>query len=162
MFETGVIYKIIVDLGITQHLIANCELIRDYYNNYSEYKTRSGEVLTSYRKDTLFMPLDNSFLKSTNVWYTPDLGFKLISTIQLGKKEIEMWLQTTNQPSQILHNRVISGYVDPINEQYVFWLKKTLKSPAIANLADIQPKKRSNQEILNSDTHVWDIWAIEA
>ena len=45
MFETGLTRKIIADSGTTQHLIANCELIRDYYDNYSEYQTGSGEVL---------------------------------------------------------------------------------------------------------------------
>ncbi len=48
MFETGLTRKIIADSGTTQHLIANCELIRDYYNDYSEYQTRSEEVLPSY------------------------------------------------------------------------------------------------------------------
>ncbi len=89
MFETGITQKIIVDLGITQHLIANCKLICDYYENYSKYQTRSGEILPSYEKN---MSLDNGFLKLSNVWYTLDLGFNLISTIQLRKKGVEMWL----------------------------------------------------------------------
>ncbi len=37
IFETGVTRKIIVDSGTIQHLIANRELIRDYYDDYSEY-----------------------------------------------------------------------------------------------------------------------------
>ena len=67
IFETGVTRKIIADLGITQHLIANCELIRDYYDDYPKYQTKSGKVLSSYRKSTLLIPLDNSFLKLSNV-----------------------------------------------------------------------------------------------
>ena len=37
IFETSVTQKIITDLGTTPHLIANCELIHDYYDDYSEY-----------------------------------------------------------------------------------------------------------------------------
>ncbi len=47
MFETGLTRKIIADSGTTQHLIANRELIRDDYDDYSEYQTGSGEVLPS-------------------------------------------------------------------------------------------------------------------
>ena len=114
MFETGVTRKIIADFDIIQHLITNCKLIRDYYNDYSEYQTGSREVLPLYGKGTLLLPLDNGFLKLTNVWYAPDLSFNLISTIQLGEKEIVMWLHTTNQSSQILYNGDILDYTNPI------------------------------------------------
>ena len=136
MFETGVTRKIIADSGTTQHLIANRDLIRDYYDDYSEYQTGSGEVLPSYGKGTLLLPLDNGFLKLSNVWYAPDLGFNLISTIQLGEKGVEMWLRTTDQPSQILHDGAILGYADPIDGQYVFRLKDNPEPPAIVNSAD--------------------------
>ena len=136
MFETGVTRKIIADSGTTQHLIANRDLIRDYYDDYSEYQTGSGEVLPSYGKGTLLLPLDNGFLRLTNVWYAPDLGFNLISTIQLGEKGVEMWLRTTDQPSQILHDGAILGYADPIDGQYVFRLKDNPEPPAIANTAE--------------------------
>ena len=106
MFETGVTQKLIADSGTIQHLIANRNLIRDYYDDYSEYQTGSGEILPSYRKSTLLLPIDNGFLKLTNVWYAPDLGFNLISTIELGEKEVEIWLQIIDQPSQILHDKL--------------------------------------------------------
>ena len=95
-FETGLISKIIADSGITQYLIANRKLIREYYDDYSEYQTGSEEVLPSYGKGTLFLPLHNGFLKLANVWYAPDLGFTLISTIQLGEKRVEIGLRTTD------------------------------------------------------------------
>ena len=63
MFQTGVTRKIIVDSGITQHLIANCDLIRNYYDDYSEYQTKSGEMLLFHGKVTLHIPLDIGFLK---------------------------------------------------------------------------------------------------
>lgn len=81
MFETSVTWKIIADLGIRQHVIANGDLIYDYYDNYSEYQTESKEVLLSYEKGTLLLPLDNDFLKLTNVWYALNLDFNLISII---------------------------------------------------------------------------------
>ncbi len=81
MFETGLTRKIIADSGTTQHLIANHELIRDYYEDYSKYQTGSGEVWPSFGKGALLLPLDNGFLKLANVWYTPNLDFNLISTI---------------------------------------------------------------------------------
>ena len=81
IFKTGVTRKIIADSGITQHLIANRDLIRDYYDDYSEYQTGSREVLPSYGKGTFLLLFDNSFLKLSNVWYAPDLSFNLISTI---------------------------------------------------------------------------------
>lgn len=40
MFETGVTRKIMIDLGTIPHLIANHELIFDYYNYYSKYLTK--------------------------------------------------------------------------------------------------------------------------
>ncbi len=151
MFETSVTRKIIADLGTTQYLITNRKLIRDYYDDYSKYQTGSGEVLPSYGKDTLLMPLDNGFLKLSDIWYVPDLGFNLISTIQLGEKMVEMWLQTTDQPSQILHNRAILGYANLIDGQYIFRLKQTLETPTIANSADIQPKR----EVKPRDIKLW-------
>ena len=151
MFETGVTRKIIADSGTTQHLIANRELICDYYDDYSEYQTGSGDVLPSYGKGTLLLPLDNGFLKLTNVWYAPDLGFNLISTIQLGDKGVEMWLRTTDQPSQILHDGAILGYADPIAGQYVFRLKETLKFPVFVNSADIKPKEAARP----GDIELW-------
>ncbi len=123
MFETGFTRKIIADSGTTQHLIANCKLICDYYDDYSEYQTGSGEVLPSYWKGNLLLPLDNGILKLTNVWYTPDLGFNLISTIQSGEEGVGMWLRTTDQPSQIVHDGEILGYADPIDGQYIFRVK---------------------------------------
>lgn len=84
------------------------------------------------------MSLNNGFMKLTNIQYTLDLNFNFINTIKIGKKGVEMWLQIINQPSQILHNRAIFGYVDIIDGQYIFWLKKTLKLLTIANSIDIQ------------------------
>ena len=149
MFETGVTQKIIADLGTTQHLITNRDLICDYYDDYSEYQTRSRKVLPSYAKSTLLLPLDKSFLKLNNIWYAPDLGFNLISTIQLGEKEVEIWLKTTDQPSQILHDEAILGYADFIDGQYVFWLKDNPKLPAIANSADTKGETKS------ADIELW-------
>ena len=81
MFETGIIQKNFAHSSTTQYLIANCKLICNYYDDYSKYQTGLGEVLPSYRKDTLLLLFDNGFLKLTNVWYTPNLGFNFISTI---------------------------------------------------------------------------------
>ena len=63
MFETGVTRKITADSRTTQHLIANRDLIRDYYGDYSEYQTGSGEVLPSYGKGTLLLPWITVFIK---------------------------------------------------------------------------------------------------
>ena len=149
MFETGVTRKIIVDSGTTQHFIANHDLIRNYYDDYLEYQTGSREVLPSYGKVTLLLPLDNGFFRLTNVWYAPDLGFNLISTIQLGEKGVEMWLQTTDQPSEILHDETILGYADSIDGQYVFWLKDDLEPPVIANIA------KTKRVAIPADIELW-------
>lgn len=81
MFETGASQKIILDSGTIQHLITYCEYIQDNYDDFSEYLTGLRKVLPSYEKSTLLLPLDNDFFSLTNVWYTQDLGFNLISTI---------------------------------------------------------------------------------
>ncbi len=141
MFETGLTRKFIADSSTIRHLIDNHELIRNYYDDYSEYQTGSGEVLPSYGKGTLLLPLDNGFWKFANVWYFPDFGFNLISTIQLGEKGLKMRLQTNDQPSQILHDREILGYADLIDSQYVLWVKKTLEQLIIGNSTSPQPKK---------------------
>ncbi len=148
MLETGITGKIIADLGTAKHLIANCQLIRDYYDDYSEYQTGSREAFPSYRKGTSFLPFDHGFLKLANVWYIPDLGFNLIRTIQLDKKEVEMCLRTTDQPFQILHDGEILGYADPIDGQYVFQLKKTSESPIIVkSTSPLEKKSTKPQDI---------------
>ncbi len=48
IFETGFTRKNIVDSGTKQHIIVNCNCICEYYEDYSEYQTGSGEVLPSY------------------------------------------------------------------------------------------------------------------
>lgn len=141
MSGTSTPFQIIADLGITEHLIANWDLIQDYYEDYSEYQTRSGEVLPSYDKGTLLLPLDHGTFKLLDIWYTPDLGFNLVSTIQLGKKRIEMWLYTLDQPSQILYNRATLGCADPLDRQYVFCLQKFSVPTLITNSAKIYIKK---------------------
>lgn len=67
IFKTGITQKVIADLSIIQYFITNHDLIHNYYNNYLEYQTRSREVLPFYRKNTLLLPLNNGFLKLTNV-----------------------------------------------------------------------------------------------
>lgn len=96
MFETSITRKIIVHSSTTQHLITNCGPICDHYDNNLDYQTGWKMILPSYGKDTLPIPLDNSFLDLANVCFFPNIGFNLINTVQLGKKEIKMWLQTTN------------------------------------------------------------------
>lgn len=132
------IRKVVVDSGTTQHLIANRDLIQNYYDDYSEYHTGSGEVLPSYDQGTVDLPLDNGSLTLLDVWYAPDIRYNFINTIQLGKKGVEMWLCTADQPSQILHNGSILGYADPIDGQYVFRLQEDLDSPStVVNSANI-------------------------
>lgn len=46
-----------------------------------------------------------------------------------------------DQSSYILYKRNILDYVDFINKQYIFWLKKAIKLPAFANSADVKSKK---------------------
>lgn len=103
------------------------------------------------RKDTTLLLLNNFCLKLTNVWYSPNLDFNLISTIQLGKKRVEMCLQTIDEPIENFHNRVVPGYFDPNDGQYVFWLRKTLEFFTIANSADTPPKKK----VIPRDIKLW-------
>ena len=109
MFETGVTRKIIADLSSTQHLIAKRNLISDYYDNYSKYQTGSEEVLPSYEKNTLLLPLNNGFLRLTNVWYTWNLGFNLISTIQLGEKGLRY---SCKQRISLLRSYIVEPSLD--------------------------------------------------
>lgn len=67
MFETRVTQKIIIDLDITYHLIAKCNFIYNYYDNYSKYQTGLGKVLLFYRESTILLIFDNGFLKITNI-----------------------------------------------------------------------------------------------
>ena len=61
-----------------------------------------------------------------------------MSTLQLGEKGVEMWLYTTNRPSQILHDGTILGYTNLIDGQYIFWLKDKPELSAIANIVEIK------------------------
>lgn len=67
IFETGVTQKIIADSSTKQHLITNYNLICNYYNDYLNYQTGPGEVLSSYGKGPLLLPLDNGFLRLFNI-----------------------------------------------------------------------------------------------
>ena len=69
-------------------------LICNYYNNYLKYQTGSKKILLLYEKNTLVLPIDNHILNLVNFCYTPDLSFKFIHTIQLGKKYV--WDVDTN------------------------------------------------------------------
>ena len=149
--NTAEIQKVIADSGTTQHLIANKDLIQNYYDDFSEYQTGSGEVLTSYGKGTLHLPLDNGSLTLLDVWYAPDLGYNLVSTIELGKKGIEMWLQASDRPSEVWHDESVLGYMDPVEGQYVFRLQgdSVSSSPTITNSAqmDTQAKQMKPKQI---------------
>lgn len=98
IFETSVNSKIIANLSTIQHFFVNCKLIYKYYNNYLKYWTWSKEVLPLHRENIPFMSFDNSFLKLINILYTSNLGFKLISIIQLYKKG---WNLARNKQSTI-------------------------------------------------------------
>ncbi len=52
-----------------------------------------------------------------------------------------MWLQTNDQPFQILHDGEIPGYADPIDRQYVLRVKKTSELPIIAHSTSSHSKK---------------------
>ncbi len=106
-----------------------------------EYHTGSNNVLLSYKKDYKRLTLENGFLKLANDWYTPDFSFNSISTIQLGEKDVEMWLQITDQIYLILHYKKILEYANSIDGQYVHQLKKTSKLPIIAHSKSSQSTK---------------------
>ncbi len=99
MFETGLIRKIIVDSDTTQYFIANRELIRDYYDDYSEYQTRSGEILPSYRKDTLLLPFDNDFFKLAISDILHNWASTLLAVFSLAKRGLRCgYKPLTNLP----------------------------------------------------------------
>ena len=132
--------KICIDSGTTAHLISNREFIQKYYEDYSVYQTGSGEELPSYGKGTLDLPMDNGSLTLVDVFYAPDLGFKLLSTILLGNKGVEVYLRETSVASQILYKDEVLGYADPIENQYVVRLKSTPISNAAAAQISPTPK----------------------
>ena len=117
--------KFILDSGTTAHLIANKDLIHNYYEDFEQYQTGSGKCLLSYEKGKLFIPLDGANLAVNDVLYTPDLGYNLISPMLLGRKGVETYLRSHNIASQLLHNGKVIGYADSINNQYVLCIKAT-------------------------------------
>ena len=125
----GLPNKFILDLGTTVHLIANKDLIHDYYKDFEQYQTGSGKCLLSYGKGKLFIPLDSVNLAINDVLYTPDLGYNLISPMLLSCKGVKMYLCSHNHALQLLHNGKVIGYADSIDIQYVLHVKAT----AVAN-----------------------------
>ena len=116
----------ILDSGSTAHLIANKDLMHDYYEDFEQYQTGSGERLPSYGKGKLFIPLDGANLAVNDVLYAPDLGYNLINPMLLGCKGVETYLRSYNHASQLLHNGKVIGYADSINNQYVLCVKATV------------------------------------
>ena len=110
---------------ISAHLIANRDLIQDYYEDFEQYRTGSGETLPPFGKGTLPMSLDHGTLTLLDVLYAPDLGYNLISTMLHGRKDVETYLRTSDPASQLLYKSNVLGYADPTNEQYVVRIKPT-------------------------------------
>ena len=48
-----------------------------------------------------------------------------MSSIQLGEKRVEIWLQTIDQPFNFSYGGEILEYADPIEWQYVLRVEKT-------------------------------------
>ena len=89
--------SLILDSGATAHLVANQEMFIEFTSGISTYQTGSDQVLMSPGFGKICVVLDigagiTNTLMLTNCIYAPDLDYNLISTPQLAKKGVDMYL----------------------------------------------------------------------
>ena len=116
-------------------------LITHYKDHQNMFEIGSGEKATSrgYGKDILLFQLLNGIVitpRVINSSWTLDLDNNLLSTISLGKKEIQVFLRRTGQLSKAFFEDEVVGLANMIDNQYVIRLAKPsiLKVNVMKNL----------------------------
>ena len=117
--------NLLLDSGTTDHSICNKDLfMRGTYKEEPSYlETGSGERILSEGVGSILVPLQNgngcqTDLVLTQVRYSSELRFNLISTRRLGKNGIETRLRAYGQPSELIYREKILGFADSIDQQY--------------------------------------------
>ena len=89
--------SLILNSEATAHLVTNQEMFIEFSSGISIYQTDSDQILTSSDFSKICVVLDVSTeitntLILTNYIYAPDLNYNLISTSQLVKKSVNIYL----------------------------------------------------------------------
>ena len=109
--------SLILDLRVITHLVTNWEMFIEFSSEISIYQTDSDQILTLSDFDKICVVLDVSTkitntLTLTNYIYTLDLNYSLISTSQLAKKSVNIYLWVSEKASELVYKDETLKYTD--------------------------------------------------
>ena len=133
---------LLINSGATDHALCNKDLFEPgfYRIMLNKLETGSGEVLKTEGRGSLSLLLKNEtgFIREfvlTDVLYTPDMNFNLISTARLAQKGVEIFLRKAGELSKIYYEEEVIGHAKLIDNQYV--IQTTPNSRALATTKNI-------------------------
>jgi hypothetical protein len=136
----GHITRKILDSGVTDHIFCNRSAFISYTPKISICETGTGKKFTAKSTESIQMKLiddqDRSKLVTlTEMLYSSQLQYNLISTIKLDKKGVETLLSLSIKTSKLLMRNDVIAVADIINSQYV--LRENSESRVLAKLAGL-------------------------
>ena len=119
-------HDLLIDFDVIAHIICNNDLFQEetFRNENNRLKTGFEKMLSTEKKDSLLVSLDNENESVTNlilinVLLIFDLKFNLISTIQFDKKNISTYLKANDKLAQLIYKERMIELIKTINDQYV-------------------------------------------
>ena len=133
---------LLIDLGVTVHMIVNQRMFTQFSTEIFYYQTRSGEILESSERDTICIDFDindkSLHLNLTNCVYASDLHYNLISTSQLITKEVKIVLRAVKELLKLVYTSETLTYADlTTHNTYVLQVKHLLILNKITNLVKL-------------------------
>ena len=133
---------LLIDSGATDHALGNKDLFEpgSYRIMSNKLETGSGEVLKTEERGSLSLFLKNETegireFVLTDVLYTSDLNFNLISTARLAQKRVEIFLRKAGELSKIYYEEKVIDHAKLIDNQY--FIQTTFNSRALATIKNI-------------------------
>ena len=135
-FQNPITFVIIYS-GATDHFFSNRDLFSTYKEYEYEFETSTREKIVAHGYGNINLRMSElkgniNTLKVTYVSWVPKLGHNLLSSMNLARKGVEIFLKKVGLPSEIVVDEDVFGLSDIIENQYVFQLAETLK-PATVN-----------------------------
>ena len=97
-----------------------------------EFETGTEEKIAAHSYGNVDLRINDlkdntNILTITNVSWASELGYNLLNTISLARKDVEVFLRKASQPSEIIVDEETFGLANIIKNQYVIRLKETPK-----------------------------------
>jgi hypothetical protein len=136
------IIKKILNSGAIDHIFCNRSSFITYTLKISICETGTGKKFTSEGYESVAMILINGDNQArdvtlTEVLYSSQLQYNLISITKLVRKEVETFLRLSYQLSQLILGDDVIAVVEMINDQYVLREKSSINPRALVNQGPI-------------------------